>query len=112
MKQGLYLNGKISSQEQAELWFVNWALVCPGRCSSKSDAREVFNRALQGAPSAVKMVELSGIGFAPDLVLALRALNKSIKAGGEFPQAQYQISTGYGVSYEELQAQYDAQFVN
>lgn len=112
MKQGLYLNGKISSQEQAELWFVNWALVCPGRCSSKSDAREVFKRALHRAPAAVKMVELSGIGFAPDLALALLALNKQIDACGEFPQVLFQISTNYGVNHEELQAQYDAQFVN
>lgn len=111
MKEKYYLNGKTANHAQAELWFVSWALECPGRCRSSGEAREVFQKALNQEPSALQMLEESGIGFAPDLALALRALNQSLDVGGEYPQALFQISTGYGVSHEELQAQYDAQFV-
>ena len=106
-----YLNGKIASRAQAELWFVSWELECPGRCHSSREACDVFQKALNKEPAALQMIGLSGIGFAPDLALALRALNTSIATGGEYPQALYQISASYGVSHEELQAQYDAQFV-
>ena len=107
MRLKYYLNGKIASRAQAELWFVSWALECPGRCRSSREACDVFQKALNKEPAALQMIGLSGIGFA----LALRALNTSIATGGEYPQALYQISASYGVSHEELQAQYDAQFV-
>jgi len=72
------LNGKIASCAQAELWFVSWALECPGRCHSSREACDVFQKALNKEPAALQMIGLSGIGFAPDLALALRALTQAL----------------------------------
>ncbi len=41
---------------------------------------------------------------------ALRALNKLIEQGWEYPDAQYKVSREKGINYEALQELYDSQF--